>query len=696
MRVIRIFAGRAAGAAALLLLVASGGAVSAQAESGQAKDGFTLQILHASDLEGGIDAIGAAPNFAAVIDGLQREYPDATVTLSAGDNFLPGPFFAASADRSMRSVFREVLDEPDAREAGGRADISIMNLIGFDASAVGNHEFDGTPEAFAQIIGADIRESARRGAPYARWLGAKFPYLSANLDYDAEPALRDMQTDILLPSHLFRPSLEDLATAALLPKLAPATIVETRGGERVGVVGATTPYLSRITSPGGVRAMDPGAGTDDMAALASILQPTIDRVLEEGVNKVILTAHLNRFDLAVAVAGHLRGVDVLIAGGSDSILADADDQLRGGDVAEGPYPRLVRDADGAPVLIVSTDGQYGYVGRLVATFDADGRVAPDSLDPARNGAYATDDAGVRRVWGDAGDPFAAGTKGAAVKRLTEALREIVTAKDGEIFGRTAVFLEGRRKLVRTQETNLGNLTADANLAAARAVDPTVRVSIKNGGGIRAEIGSVDAMSHQLLPPRANPLVGKEEGEISRLDIENALRFDDNLVLITIPAAQLVLALEYFLSQVGVRETPGEFPQVAGLSFSFDPRLPPGFRIRSAAVTDADGEAVDVLMREGEMEGEPFRPVRVVMLDFLADGDWVREVEAAGPRFAERVNLADLALPKTNSFTPGGERSAFADYLQAHYAEAAYSVSETPATEDRRIQDLSVRDDDVLP
>jgi len=36
-------------------------------------DTFTLQILHASDLEGGVEAIGDAPNFAAVVEALEMD-----------------------------------------------------------------------------------------------------------------------------------------------------------------------------------------------------------------------------------------------------------------------------------------------------------------------------------------------------------------------------------------------------------------------------------------------------------------------------------------------------------------------------------------------------------------------------------------------------------------------------------------------
>ncbi len=109
---------------------------------------FTLQLLHASDLEGGVEAIDNAPNFAALVDGLEDAY-DATVRISAGDNYIPGPFFNAAADRSVRdvlqNVYQDLLDEPNLtnlREGSGRVDIAIANVLGIDASAVGNHEFE--------------------------------------------------------------------------------------------------------------------------------------------------------------------------------------------------------------------------------------------------------------------------------------------------------------------------------------------------------------------------------------------------------------------------------------------------------------------------------------------------------------------------------------------------------------------------
>ena len=137
---------------------------------------FTLQILHASDLEGGVHAIEDAPKFAAIVDVLEDQFPN-TVILSAGDNYLPGPFLSAAGDREtfrdgglFNAAYNALFGLPSThtmdayaglREGAGRLDISIMNIIGFDASAVGNHEFDLGSDAFAHIIEGQLEGEGR-------------------------------------------------------------------------------------------------------------------------------------------------------------------------------------------------------------------------------------------------------------------------------------------------------------------------------------------------------------------------------------------------------------------------------------------------------------------------------------------------------------------------------------------------------
>lgn len=650
----------------------------------------TIQILHASDLEGSVVAIADAANFAAVVQALENDAAAngiPSILLSAGDNYIPGPFFSAAGDSSLRTPLRQALGWPQAREAEGRADIAIMNICGFDASALGNHEFDLGTAKIRELIGPDIRPG-----PDARWLGTDFPYLSCNLDFSGDPNLSGLFQPAIVPNTDFKGSMADLTAAAAKKKLAAATIIE-RNGEQYGVIGVTTPLLATISSPGQTTVKNPGAGSNNMAQLATIVQPVIDQLIGMGINKIILVTHLQQLTLEQQLIPLLRGVDIVIGGGSDTILADGTDRLRAGDVAAGPYPIFLTDADGNPVALVSTDGKYRYVGRLVIEFDASGRIVPSSVDPNISGAYATDEQGVEALWGNLTDPFLPGTKAARVKRITDALTGVVISKDSNVVGNSIVFLEGRRALVRTQQTNLGDLSADANLWYAQQYDPTVRVSLKNGGGIRDLIGYVDGMTGALLPTQANPLSGKQATQVSQLDIENTLRFNNGLTLLTVTAAELLQILEHGVAATAPGETPGRFPQVGGLRFSFDPDLPPGSRVLSASIMDWDGTTLDVLKQDGVLQGDPNRPIRLVTLNFLANGG----DDYPFPTLAE--DRVDLLTPGVRTggavFTDNGsEQDAMAEYFLANHPNAALAFDHPDLTlgQDDRIQNLNFRSD----
>ncbi|MEO0910812.1 MAG: bifunctional metallophosphatase/5'-nucleotidase, partial [Pseudomonadota bacterium] len=273
---------------------------------------FKLQILHASDLEGGVSAIGRAPNFAAIVDFLEEEVEN-SITLSAGDNYLPGPFFSAASDQAafrdsgiFNDFYNELfgLDPADGyqglREGSGRVDIAIMNAIGFDASALGNHEFDLGADQLESIIEADFRGA---GLADDRNVGALFPYLSANLDFSNSSDLANLTTtDILANTEFGNGPDQSLSGDAPRPQVAPATIIE-EGGEQIGIVGATTPLLATISSPGDVTTIGPN--TNDMAALAAVLQPVIDQLLAQDINKIVLVSHLQQIALEQELAGLL-------------------------------------------------------------------------------------------------------------------------------------------------------------------------------------------------------------------------------------------------------------------------------------------------------------------------------------------------------------------------------------------------------
>lgn len=656
---------------------------------------FTLQLLHASDFEASTSAVQDAPRFAAIVDALEETHAN-TLKLSSGDNILPSPFMFSGEDPSLvtplKAAYEQYYGGPfannDLRAGIGRVDITIMNLLGIEASVLGNHEFDlGTNELRNIIAGASSGTSIR-------WFGAQFPYLSTNLDPSGDASLASLYTGSVEAPDFFRSHPgQTAAEIAAVKKIAPSTVIDVNG-ERIGIVGVTTPLLASISSIGGVQVEGPGNGTEDMALLATIVQPTIDVLRnEEGIDKIILLSHLQQLSNEKALAQHLEGVDVIVAGGSNTLMADATDRLRAGDSAAEGYPFITAGSNGDPVVIVNTAGEYTYVGRLVVRFDAAGRIQSHLIDPAISGAYAADSLGVVEAWGDHDAAFAEGTRGRQVLDLCQAVGEVIVAKDGDIYGRTAVFLEGRRERVRTEETNLGDLSADANLWLARLHDAGVAVSIKNGGGIRSAIGTVTSVGGDVSygPPAANPVAGKEEGEVSRLDIENALRFNNRLSLLDLTADGLRNVLEHAVAASGPGQTQGRFPQVSGVHFRYDETLPAGSRIREAHIVDDAGEVLDTFVDAGEVVGDPTRVFRVVTLNFLATGGDGYPFPSLGSNVVDIDTLAEAGPAQADFAVHGSEQDAFAEYMLAFHGTVPYAHAEAPATQDVRIRQAADAD-----
>ncbi|MFC0217734.1 5'-nucleotidase C-terminal domain-containing protein [Pseudochelatococcus lubricantis] len=669
---------------------------------------FKLQLLHASDWEAGVKALDRAANFAAIIDVLEEQY-DNTLILSSGDGWIPGPFYASGADSDFAATLRAVYsqffstDEVEViftalSAAAGRADIAIQNIIGVEAATFGNHEFDSQTAAIKDIIATAAGTDGIVGTADDVSIGALFPYLSSNLDFSKDGNLGSLYTNDIREASSFA---RDAAK-----KIAPSTVI-TEGGEKIAIVGATTQALATISSPGDTKVI--GATGDDIALLAQQINAEVARILaaDPTINKVIVQSHLQQLSNEQALAPLLENVDIIVAGGSHTRLADSNDTLRDGDEAQGEYPIVTANKNGDPLLIVNTDNEYSYVGRLVVEFDAEGKIILDSLDNTINGAYVTTDEKVKELWGDA-DPFAEGSKGYLVDeivwgaknesgdRTTKGIGTIIQEQDGNIFGRTDVFLEGRRSEVRTQETNLGNLTADANLAEARKVDTDVVVSIKNGGGIRDAIGFVNAVGDEaiLAPPAANPGAGKLEGDISQLDIVNSLRFNNDLAIVTLTAEGLRNVFEQGFSGVRPGATPGSFPQISGVKVVYDPSHAAGGRVVSLDIVDDAGNLVQNVVANGEVVGDADRAIKVVTLTYLATGgDGYTAFVNNRVAGTELVLLTDALADQDGAATfakAGTEQDAFAEYLKANYSETPYDVADTPSTEDTRVVNFSER------
>ena len=121
-------------------------------------------------------------------------------------------------------------------------------------------------------------------------------------------------------------------------------------------------------------------------------------------------------------------------------------------------------------------------------------------------------------------------------------------------GVTAVALDARQATNRSQETNLGDFITDAYRKWAGA-----DVALINSGSVRS-----------------NTTYGP--GTLTKRDALSILPFENHVVKIEVTGAQLRAALEHGVGRIAESAEEGRFPQVSGLTFTFDGRRPAGSRV----------------------------------------------------------------------------------------------------------------------
>ncbi len=622
-----------------------------------------FQLLHFSDIDGGRDILTNIRNFSGLVNKFRGEYLN-TLLLSSGDNWITGPEYTIASEAT--STITDILKSPN----DGRGHIKFLNELGVQASAFGNHEFDKGPNKVAEIISSDEQG----------WEGAKFPYVTTNLDFSGNAEL----------NKLIAPDGQDSDT--LDNKVTSYTVIE-ENNYRYGVIGAVSNALDVITNLDDVIVT-----TSSLNDLAADIQKDVQALKREGINKIILLAHMQSISIERSLAPLLNGVDIIVGGGSNTIFADDTDSLRTGDTKGGDYPEIYHGTDGNPIILVNTEGDFTYLGRLVVTFNENGIIDTNSIDKNTSGAYRTDfdinnpTENVAGVTMNDIDP--------EIVNLADALKQPLLEKRRNIIGYTTVFLNGDREYVRIQETNFGDLTADANMWYARKVDPEVVLSFKNGGGIRGSIGnciyppgSTSADSAVCGPPLADQVNGISENTISQLDIESSLKFDNHLVIATVKPTDIKDLLENGLrrakDQNGNRQQTGSFPQVAGMIVEYDLANSAGSRVQKVTIKDAnvntEGDQPLLIISDGNVVDSekdkqfkmatisyPVRNSRFPKLSFL-----IQDPNAPDDANALILNPAVSNLLTANSvFRTGAEQAALAEYLQEKHGTLAQAYTET--------------------
>ncbi|MCX7706488.1 MAG: 5'-nucleotidase C-terminal domain-containing protein, partial [Anaerolineae bacterium] len=207
------------------------------------------------------------------------------------------------------------------------------------------------------------------------------------------------------------------------------------------------------------------------------------------------------------------------------------------------YPTVVNSPSGDTVLVVSAFEWGKYLGRLDVSFTADGKIA-----------------------GYVGAPIFIDTRFAEDPTIAAAVAEFakpIAQLRAKVIGSSRVPLEGTRAIVRSRETNLGNLICDALLWKTAAEG--TQVCVTNGGGIRASI------------PAGNITMGQ---------VLEVLPFGNLIATMQLRGEDLWAALENGVSRWQLGD--GRFPQVGGMRYIFDPTRPAGSRIVAVQVRGADG------------------------------------------------------------------------------------------------------------
>ena len=311
-------------------------------------------------------------------------------------------------------------------------------------------------------------------------------------------------------------------------------VIKELGGKRIALVGAANPQIKSAIHPNMIK----GLVFEGVEAV----EKAVNDARAQGADAVILLAHWGAdggYDPNSAILAKIEGVDLVIDGHSHTKYED------------------IEQVEGS-ALIVSSYEYLKSIGRVLMSFDAEGKVAVE-VDPIT--FEETVD-----VQPDE-----------EVLKFIEETKAAIAEVTSQVVGSTKMKLEGAREMVRTQETNLGDLATDALRVSTEA-----DFAITNGGGIRTSV---------------------EAGDITKGNLIEVFPFGNSVVLIEVTGEKLLKAMEH-----GLRLYPeqnGGFPHISGGVLTFDPSQEAGQRVVSLTI---GGEEVD-----------PQKAYKVATNDFMAAG-----------------------------------------------------------------------------
>ncbi len=373
----------------------------------------------------------------------------------------------------------------------GKTVITLMNQAGYDLSTLGNHEFDYGMEGCKNII---------------EW--AEYPYVSCNF-YELNNGVRG--ENILESYKIF-----DLGT------------------EKIAFIGITTPETLTKTTPayfqdGNGNYIYGISGGNDGKELYDQVQNSIDNAKSQGTTKIIALGHLGVDPSSIPFTSentieNTIGLNAFIDGHSHTVIES----------------RPIKDKGGNSVILTQTGQYLNSLGIMVIDADS-GEIKSDLIEynPETQTIYCD---------------FFQETKvlpNQSVKEIKDNWMAEIDNKLGDKIGNSLVVFDNYdtdgNRLVRSQETNSGDFSADSLYYLFDNMGLDVDIAIMNGGGTR----------NSALT-----------GDLTYKNCKDIHPFGNVACLMTVSGQQILDMLEWGARQVGVAED-GSFLQVSGITYEIN-------------------------------------------------------------------------------------------------------------------------------
>ena len=382
-------------------------------------------------------------------------------------------------------------------ESDGQDAMTLMDMIGYDIRIPGNHEFDYGMDAFLE---------------YAKNADSEF-ICSNFIDTTTGEPIFDGYTLVDYAVN------DDVLT--------------------IGYVGMCTPETIAKSTPTYFQDEDGnyiyGFSADTPQDLYDNIQASIDAAYEDGADFVIGLSHMGDTGVeadwsSIAVAANTTGMDIILDGHAHSVIPG----------------EIVTNKDGEDVLITSTGTKLDNIGVLKLSVAQDGEVTAVSglVNELSEEELASD---------------AYAQVAETVQEIEDQYAYLFVEEGNTDFDMVIYDPETEERIIRKQETNLGDFLADAYRIMFNN-----DIGMINGGSIRA---NVDA------------------GDINYMEIITVFPWNTEYSVVEVTGQTVLDALE-----MGAHLYPeecGGFLQVSGLTYKIDTTIPSSVNVNS------DGEFVSV-------------------------------------------------------------------------------------------------------